>query len=111
MMPDRRVRLVTGIEGRGRLSARDRIEPFGNVEIATQLFTELELSWFRDKPVRLSALRADLSARPRRPNGRGCRPAPPATGLAGTLGNMVGSSPEMQKVFSQSASAHSRSAS
>ena len=78
------------------------LSAFGNIEIATQTVHEFGAFWFLEKPVRLSALRClieraaaqsqlvEEADRLRR-----------QLAYQGTLVNMVGSSPEMRKVFSQ----------
>jgi DNA-binding NtrC family response regulator len=94
--------LLRELKARGYCPPVIVLSAFGNVEIATQTVHELGAFWFLDKPVRLSALRCLIERAAAQ-----SRMVEEADRLRrqlayqGTLGNMVGSSPEMQKVFSQ----------
>jgi DNA-binding NtrC family response regulator len=94
--------LLRALKQRGACPPVIVLSAFGNVEIATQTVHELGAFWFLDKPVRLSALRCLIERAAAQ-----SRMVEEADRLRrqlayqGTLANMVGSSPEMQKVFSQ----------
>ena len=94
--------LLRELKARGACPPVIVLSAFGNIEIATQTVHEYGAFWFLDKPVRLSALRCLIERAAAQ-----SRMVEEADRLhrqlayQGTLANMVGSSPEMQKVFSQ----------
>jgi DNA-binding NtrC family response regulator len=94
--------LLRALKARGPCPPVIVLSAFGNIEIATQTVHEFGAFWFLDKPVRLSALRCLIERAAAQ-----SRLVEEADRLhrqlayQGTLANMVGSSPEMQRVFSQ----------
>ncbi len=94
--------LLRALQARGACPPVIVLSAFGNVEIATQTVHEFGAFWFLDKPVRLSALRCLIERAAAQSHlveeaDRLHR----QLAYQGTLANMVGSSPEMQRVFSQ----------
>jgi DNA-binding NtrC family response regulator len=94
--------LLRTLKARGACPPVIVLSAFGNIEIATQTVHDFGAFWFLDKPVRLSALRCLIERAAAQSHlveeaDRLHR----QLAYQGSLANMVGSSPEMQTVFSQ----------
>jgi DNA-binding NtrC family response regulator len=94
--------LLRALKARGACPPVIVLSAFGNIEIATQTVHEFGAFWFLEKPVRLSALRCLIERAAAQSHlVEEANRLHRQLAYQGTLVNMVGSSPEMQRVFAQ----------